>query len=83
MQERLTAKEAYDLLSDLCVGLGFCLSPDENERLIATPPAEPEAFAKAVFLAERLDPSSDEALYQQVLERVIKAFDRHKSESKK
>src|SRR5512142_3427096 len=40
------------LLDELCIKLGFCLPPDENRRLIESPPRDVDAFTDAVFVAE-------------------------------
>jgi hypothetical protein len=63
----LSERESESLLSKLCSGLGFCLSPNARRRLLANPPAGADAFADAVFVAEGLDPSTaDRHLYRQV-----------------
>jgi hypothetical protein len=59
------------LLEQLCVELGFCLPPDEQIRLVSSPPSSVRAFTDAVFLAEGLDPQLANArLWQQVADRV-------------
>lgn len=45
-------------LEELCVNLGYCLPPSEQEALLSDPPANIEAFVDAVLLAEGLDPDS-------------------------
>lgn len=44
------------LLDELCMKLGFCLDPADRARLSVAPPADVEAFAIAVLVAEGLDP---------------------------
>ena len=44
------------LLVELCVDLGFCLSPFNIARLRNAPPVGVDAFVDAVFAAEGLDP---------------------------
>jgi hypothetical protein len=44
------------LLDDLCVGLGYCLPPDDKQRIIADPPPTIDAFTDAVIEAEGRDP---------------------------
>jgi hypothetical protein len=46
------AFDAYGLLYDLCVRLGYCLPPESWDALMSQPPLDVDAFAKAVFLAE-------------------------------
>lgn len=64
------AVEVQSLLDDLCVGLGFCLPPGDQQRLRAAPPHDAKAFADAVFVAEGMDPRLYRQLYQQVLEKI-------------
>ena len=73
----LTESAAHKLLWDLCVKLGFCLSPAEQTRLKNDPPADVQSFTDAVFVAEGLDPILvNDVLYRQVKEMVVIAFDR-------
>jgi hypothetical protein len=58
------------LLDELCVGLGFCLPPDEQRRLRESPPLDVDSFTDAVFEAEGLDAGLDGRLRRQVRERV-------------
>jgi hypothetical protein len=44
------------ILNDVCVELGFCLSPTECARLEAAPPRSVDSFTDAIFLSEGLDP---------------------------
>ena len=64
------------LLLELCVGLGFCLPPDDERRLRDSPPEGIDAFTDAVMTAEGLDPSLDRQLRRQVREVVAKWFGR-------
>jgi hypothetical protein len=47
------------LLNELCVVMGFCLSPDEADRLRKSSPPDVDAFTDAVIRAEGLDPYAD------------------------
>ena len=40
------------LLDDLCIKLGFCLPPEESQRLRESPPGEVDSFTDGVFEAE-------------------------------
>ncbi len=62
------------LLAELCVDLGFCLPPEEYDRLRDAPPRAVDAFTDAVFVAEGLDPRLDTRLRRQVRERVVRHF---------
>ena len=44
------------LLSDLCLRKGICLPPDEHDRLVASPPTDPDAFVAAILIADGEDP---------------------------
>ena len=73
----LTPPEVEKLLRDLCVRLGFCLPPDEQQRLETSPPADVRSFTDAVFVAEGLDPeTASRNLYRQVGDLVTDAFRR-------
>ena len=63
------------LLDELCVDLGFCLSPEEYGRLRDAPPRDVDVFTDAVFVAEGLDPRRDNRLRRQVRERVVRHFE--------
>ena len=63
----LTASEIENLLTKLCVDLGFCLPPRAISQFKQTPPADVDSFTDAVFIAEGLDPQvADRRLYAQV-----------------
>ena len=63
------------LLDRLCVELGFCLVPEQRERLAAMAPTSVHVFTDAVFLAEGLDPQvADRHLWRQVRDRVREHF---------
>nr|WP_316643376.1 hypothetical protein [uncultured Roseateles sp.] len=67
--------EIDKLLSKLCIELGFCLPPNECEKLRSSPPSTPDAFARAVFQAEGLDVNLvDLHLLRQVQRYVIDAL---------
>lgn len=73
----LTESEVEKLLYDLCVQLGFCLPPDEQQRFKVSPPADVRSFTDAVFIAEELDPNMAERhLYRQVRDMIADAFRR-------
>lgn len=67
----LTRDRVEGLLGELCVRLGFCLPPDDWDRLAADPPQDAGAFTDAVFRAEGLDPeTADLRLWRQVRDLV-------------
>jgi hypothetical protein len=75
----MTEAEARQLLDDLCVKLGFCLSPEDNRRLLDNPPREVLAFTDAVFAAEGLEPTN-RRLYREVRDMISEAFRRGESD---
>jgi hypothetical protein len=48
--------DAAKLLNDLCVRLGYCLPPDDPQRIITDPPTSVETFPDAVVIAEGFVP---------------------------
>ena len=61
------------LLNDLCVVYGYCLPPDDQERIIADPPQTIDAFTDAVIIAEGLDPVRMDADSRRELRRMVAA----------
>ena len=75
MASHLNARQFQQLLDSLCVDLGFCLTPDEQAKLCAAPPADVQAFTDAVIRAEGLDPLlADRKLHRAVSDNVAKAY---------
>jgi hypothetical protein len=49
------------IMSELCVELGFCLTPERDWNWFAEQVVDsPEAFVRAVYLGEGLDPDGGE-----------------------
>jgi hypothetical protein len=61
-------------LNKLCVDLGYCLTPDDHEAIVADPPTAPRAFAERVTELEGLSPS-DASAFSQVFECVVRTFE--------
>ena len=70
----LTSSEVDNLLTKLCIDLGFCLPPRAISTLQNSPPEDIDSFTDAVFSAEDLDPLSDPRLRAQVRTMVSDAF---------
>jgi hypothetical protein len=70
-----TAQEATikALLDDLCVQLGYCLPPDDQQRIISDPPESADAFTDAVVAAEGFDPALMAAEQRQEVRRMAAA----------
>ncbi|MCY1144691.1 hypothetical protein OWR29_42395 [Actinoplanes sp. Pm04-4] len=62
--------EVGHLLYELCVQLGFCLSPEAQQRLVQSPLGSVDAFTDAVFEAEGLGDMSYTDLREKVRELV-------------
>lgn len=72
---RLSSVDIDHLLTDLCVRLGFCLSPEDQTGLRDSPPPDVDSFTDAVFRAEGMDPLLDKGLRRQVREMVRQAVE--------
>lgn len=71
----LSRSEVETLLAKLCVDLGFCLPPHEQDRIARDPPRDVRGFTDQVFSAEGLDAAtSDRHLYRQVRDVIASAF---------
>jgi hypothetical protein len=71
----LTEREFDQLLNTLCVGYGFCLPPEAENKLKDETPQEAVAFTNAVFTLEGLDPATaDRRLYRKIKAVVAAAF---------
>jgi hypothetical protein len=74
----LDRREAYRLLANLCEQAGFCLAPDEQNRIASSPPTTVDGFANAALIAEGLDPlTSDRRSLRGVRRLVAEAFATH------
>jgi hypothetical protein len=72
---RLSQQQASDLLAELCVELGYCLSPTALETIESDPPTNPQAFAELVMKLEGVE-STDSGMLAAVVERVLRKFER-------
>ena len=76
----LTATDVDELLSKLCVELGFCLPPSAITQFQNTRPVDIDSFTDAVFVAEGLDPRlADRGVRTQVRAIVREAFVRERT----
>lgn len=63
------------LLATLCEKLGYCLPPQEQERIASNPPLTVYEFTEAVFVAEGDDPTSaDKKMLNDVRTVIAAAF---------
>lgn len=61
------------LLDDLCVQLGYCLSPDDQQWITSDPPQSADAFTNAVVEAEGFDPALMATEQRQEVRRMAAA----------
>jgi hypothetical protein len=71
---RLSRQQTRDLLSELCVHLGYCLSPTDQETVEQDPPTDPQAFTELVMRLEGVG-SPEPDVVAPVLERVLRTFE--------
>ncbi len=65
--------DAARLLEDLCVRLGYCLPPEDQQRIINDPPASVDGFTDAVVVAEGFDPDLMATEQRQQVHRLVAA----------
>ena len=70
---QLSKKAVGHLLDDLCVTLGYCLPPNEQERIINDPPKNPRQFSEEVMEVEGVG-AGDPQMFGEVYEIVFWAF---------
>jgi hypothetical protein len=74
MRILLGHKRKEQLLNDLCVKLGFCLSSEAHERVMTNTPQELASFVDAIFKEEGLDPEiANKRLKRLVRDMILKA----------
>ena len=66
----LVDKDLSALFTELCVDLGFCLAPDNYERLSGETWERPADLADAVFAAEGMSEPYDLHLWREVRDRI-------------
>jgi hypothetical protein len=71
----LDRDEVWFLLKTLCEQWGYCLPPQEHERILNNPPLTVYEFTDEVFVADGEDPSSaDKKILNDVRTVVAAAF---------
>lgn len=71
----MSSRSVLILLDRLCVKMGFCLSPDDYQRILNDPPTDVRSFTDEVFRSEGLNPvTADGDLYRSVRAMVADAF---------
>ena len=58
-------------LSELCIDLGYCISPAAQEAILEEPPHDAEAFVNAVVVAEGLNPELMEKATRRELVAIV------------
>jgi hypothetical protein len=69
----VAAVDAARLLDDLCVRLGYCLPPADQQRLINDAPMSVDEFTDAVVNAEGFDPVLTATTPRQQVRRMVAA----------
>lgn len=72
---KLLAQQTEAVLHELCVELGYCLTPRDYDAVVADPPTDPRAFAELVMTLESGCPPDPELLVP-VLQQVLATFER-------
>lgn len=62
------------LLYELCVGYGYCLSPDEEAALLTEPPGDVESFVDAVLLAYGQHPHATDRQIRADLSEIVRQW---------
>jgi hypothetical protein len=70
---RLSPQETRDLLAELCVRLGYRLTPAALELVEADPPTDPLSFTELVMKLEGVE-ATDADMVGPVLEQVLRTF---------
>jgi hypothetical protein len=71
---RLSLQETRDLLTELCVRLGYCLTPTDLEVVEADPPTDPQSFTELVMKLEGVG-ATDADMVAPVLDQVLRTFE--------
>ena len=66
--------ELKNFLNQLCVDLGFCLSPPDVQDIISKKSLSADSFTRLVFKAEGMDPEMELSLFRQVKRRFSDRF---------
>lgn len=67
-------REILLLLGDLCVVYGFCIPPEDNERISSQEYLEAEEFADEVLRAEGMVPEYEKKWRKLIREQFINKF---------
>ncbi len=63
-----------NLLVELCVKQGFCLPPEEHDRIVSLGKWEAESFARDVISSEGLKPEYETKHFRSIRNRFIEVF---------
>ncbi|AZZ91825.1 hypothetical protein EUZ85_14235 [Hahella sp. KA22] len=75
-------KEIKNLLGKLCVDLGFCLPPIEQDRIASLGVWRADEFAKDVISSEGLNPEYEKKWLREIRNRFVAHFGSNEYESK-
>ncbi len=71
---RLSAQQTEALLNELCITLGYCLTPSDYDAVVANPPTHPQAFAELVMRLDGVDPG-EPGMLEPVLDQILATFE--------
>lgn len=74
MNKLAANKEISDFLGVLCVELGFCIPPDDQDRIASLGSWEATEFAKDVIEGEGLNPEYQPKWVREIRNRFIEQF---------
>ena len=69
----LSERDTESLLTDLCVSLGYCLTPHTWSMVVDNPPSDPKRFTDLVMELEGVG-TSDPEMYEPVFRKVLGWF---------
>lgn len=67
-------RKFHYLLHELCVDLGFCLPPDDWERIARLKQISANEFAAEVLRAESMNPEYEQKWVREISERFVSHF---------
>lgn len=74
MKSASLERELQILIGKLCTEWGFCIPPDDAERIVRSDPLTGEEFAVAILRAEGMDPDNELYWSRRIRNRFIDTF---------
>jgi hypothetical protein len=67
-------RDLRDLLHWLCVEWGFCIPPNDRDRIATSQQLDAATFAAEVLLAEGLNPECERSWVRKIKHRFVEQF---------